>query len=283
MQLAVLVAIGACLLSCRRSESPTPGFALVSGLQPVAEIERALVSLADTAGGAPRCVGTVIASAAAESLVLTAAHCLQGPNGGARFVKPVLAARTSVRVKRSWLHPRFVQGVATSSYDAALLVVQRLAGTSVAPLGAAASVADGATLLTLAGDAVQLERVRVTRSQTLALTFTHTSDRACHGASGAPLLSEQQGGARVIGLVSHGPNDCIGEAIAGRVTALVPGFIAALAAGDGVSLAPQRCAECLEASEATSDACVTASARCQADASCAAGHACLQRGEQDLR
>jgi hypothetical protein len=96
---ALFAAIGSCLLSCRRSESRTPGFTLGSGLRPVAEIERALVTVA-AANGAPRCVGSVIASAAAESLVLTAAHCLHG-NGGARFVKPVLAAQSPVQVKLS--------------------------------------------------------------------------------------------------------------------------------------------------------------------------------------
>jgi hypothetical protein len=241
-----------------------------------------LVSVADSSGGAPRCVGTVIASSAAESLVLTAAHCVQ--HGGGRFVKPVLAASPSVQVKRSWLHPRFAQGVVASSYDAALLVVPRLTGTSVAPLAAATFGADGAMLLTPAGDGVQLERVHVTRSQALALLFTHASNRDCHGASGAPLVREQQEGASVIGLVSHGPNDCSGETVAGRVTALVPGFIAAVAAADAVGLVPQRCAECLEAAEATSDACVTAMARCEADAACASGLACLQRGDlADLR
>jgi hypothetical protein len=170
-----------------------PRFVLAHGVRSPTEVERALVTLTAMPGGEPRCVGTVIGFNTRESLVLTAAHCLQAQTRGTLFVEAAIGQPTPVRVTQSWVHPRFVPRVVTSSYDAALLAMPRLAGMSAASL-AEGTVGSGVISILLrearAAPHARIERIRVNEVQSLLLSFTRTADRVCHGASGAPVVSE---------------------------------------------------------------------------------------------
>lgn len=244
-------------------------------------IEQALVALSGSDAAGLMCLGTVIGSNEQEALVLTAAHCVQSASGsGALFVQPAVGHSGRARRLRTWVHPRFVPTVTTSNYDAALLEAPRMPRASVAPLlgsdGLRAGVAVSVVSAALPGvEHANAEQAFVTGVRPLSLSLAQTGNHACHGASGAPVVIEREGGSFVAGVVSHGPRDCAGDAVATRVSAIEDGFITAIAAGSKIGLTPQRCAECIEDAEDTRDACVSALSRCHADDVCADMLECL--------
>jgi hypothetical protein len=185
-------------------------------------LRRSVVSIENSVG--ELCSGAVIA----QDLVLTAAHCMVDQAsyrviGVNRSFRP-----QSFRVIATAVHPAFVPGTTPRTQpgvDLAILKLDRPLGFDFTPLNpnTAERIGTGETI-TIAGFGVLSERLRRTarilrQTDLISLGPVEVANRvlivadqnnlaettgagACRGDSGGPILSGQQSGYRLLGIVS---------------------------------------------------------------------------------
>lgn len=215
-----------------------------------------------------RCHGSVIAMNR-RAVVATSAHCL--PAGGTADETRILAASGSgLRASQQVIHPRF-SGLPGSPDDVALIAVDASAELSVVPPGL------GEPFPVLALGADLSGSVHLLSDTPLSLELS--SVLLEKGSSGMGVVARDDGGYRLVGIVSSGsPGTQIGRAV--RLTREIVHAATMLASGEEVAdaalwpLDEQSCAQCTERVSAPGGRCSRSMARCGADDACSRALAC---------
>jgi secreted trypsin-like serine protease len=200
----------------------------------------AVASLEDE-WGTQFCSGTLVGSSRTQSVVLTAAHCLDWPITRVLFGDDRRHPDVTAAVSTAVSHPDFE---ATSGrHDFAVLMLDsRLDG--IAPIPVAAPGTDGlqtGTEVEIVGfgdtetDASNAERRGIRRTLS-ALDSTEFSYRQsdggpCLGDSGGPAVGTSRGLPAVVGVTSYGLGDCSADGVSGRASATAE-FVSAFIQSD---------------------------------------------------
>jgi secreted trypsin-like serine protease len=218
----------------------TPAGAIVGGASPAPEtIARSVVTIVGSRGNF--CTGSVIA----PSLVLTVAHCVQ-PGADYKIVQYGADKMPQLQdVKNVAIHPGFRMDAMLAhraTADVALLRLDAPAkakaaaplGTPQLPIVAGAKFIIAGVGVTVRGDGKSAGTIRSAaliatgKPGTLQIRLVDPATMgareglcACTGDSGAPVFEDEQGAAKIIGIVSWstGPN---GSGGCGGITGVTP-------------------------------------------------------------
>jgi hypothetical protein len=251
------------------------------------------------------CIGTIVASGSAGSLVLTAGHCVRESTAGAKvFVQRAdTKIDPAVYVAKPFVEPRFKNNDATSPYDFAILKVpglRDLPGKLAVPaemndihIGTVLRMPRIARVGSLdPSSAIRWESIAVATEN--ALTVGARMDGAsglsneaasrgpfdghagCQGISGTPLIVETAGRSWLVGIASRGADDCRGEVVFGRASVIYGSLLPDPDQRDSVVGMRESCAACEERLSSGSGPCAAPSAHCENDPGCTMFLRCLR-------
>jgi hypothetical protein len=188
----------------------------------------AVASLEDE-WGTQFCSGTLVGSNRTESVVLTAAHCLDWPITRVLFGQDRRHPDVTATLSAAVVHPDFE---ATSGrHDFAVLMLDSRLDT-VAPLPVAAVAADGLQTgaeVQIVGfgdtetDTSNALRRKIQRTlsalDSTEFSYTQSDGGPCLGDSGGPAVGTSRGLPAVVGVTSYGRGDCSTDGVSGRASA----------------------------------------------------------------
>jgi hypothetical protein len=227
----------------------------------------------------PLCQGTVFEGGDGAAMVLTGAHCIafEQTTRDPLWVIPQRHERDgAVLTGDALMHPKFSGNSVPAAYDVAVVALR---GTHVAhpvrvrdDLQDTLQVGSIATLFYATGavDAPSTAEVTVLEVSTQRVLVQLNASHECQGLSGAPLVVQRGEDAWLIGVVSHGNQDCTAGVSVSRLGVAIDGFLDGILGGPRNTSNVEACGACIDRMRLEVSRCSVPVGRCQRDAECEA-------------